>query len=332
MIEKKYYYFTVLSNWLLGYDRYQKRYSKELIKESTFSDKFFLVDENSENIGFEKATTLLNKLGIVDNKIIRITADFNKELKIEPRGFSIKQNYINVKNVYIFNENSKEEILLEDLMAMAYKLKNNRIYEYNELKPRSISILPIASACQAKCWFCFSESSISIEKEKFIVDLSNLNNICKKGFDLGVKRFVITGGGEPTLLKEDVLLKIIKTAKRYFPTVLMISNGYELAKLNDIELLKKMQSLINAGLTTLAISRHHYDLSENAKIMGLKIDSDRIFSCIKNNNLNIKIRLVCVLQKNGIMDDNTIAGYINYAKMQGIDQICFKELYVSSTL
>lgn len=332
MSKKNYYYFTVLSNWIAGYDRYKQIYSKDLIKESTFPDKFFLVDDDCSLIGFEKAYKLLNKLNILDNKIIRISVAVDNEPKPEQKGFSIQQNYIKVKKICFYIGGTKQESSIEDITAMAYKLHNNKLYEYNELKPRSISILPIASACQAKCWFCFSESSISIEKEKFIVDLSNLNNICKKGCALGVKRFVITGGGEPTLLKEDILLKIIQIAKGYFPTVLMITNGHELSKLNDNDLLKKIQSLINAGLTTLAISRHHYDLSKNANIMGLKIDSDRIFTCIKNNKLNIKLRLVCVLQKNGIMDDESISSYIDYSKSQGIDQICFKELYVSSTL
>jgi hypothetical protein len=59
---------------------------------------------------------------------------------------------------------------IEEITALSYKLENHNLKTYQELNPRSISILPIANACQARCWFCFSESSISIEKEKFLTE------------------------------------------------------------------------------------------------------------------------------------------------------------------
>jgi hypothetical protein len=72
---KKYSYFTVLSNWLIGYDKYKGIYSKEHIKQSSFSNVFYLLEDPSEyHIGIFKAEKLLKKVNIYNNKIIRIDA------------------------------------------------------------------------------------------------------------------------------------------------------------------------------------------------------------------------------------------------------------------
>lgn len=329
---RNYYYFTVLSNWLLGFDRYKNQYSKNEIIKSTYPDKFFFVDDEKQSIGWNKAKLLLNKLNIPGNKIIRLKIKMDIEPQIHERGYFIDRNFIKVESVSIVDELMEIPLIFEEVTAMSYQLKDKTIADYFELKPRSISILPIANACQARCWFCFSDNSISDNKEKFIVDLSNLDKICLKGKELGATRFVITGGGEPTLLAHNKLIEIITIAKKYFDKIILITNGFEYSKRNEIDLVGKLSSLVKAGLSVLAISRHHYSLSENAKIMGIKINSDIIIDCINKHNIDLKIRLICVLQKKGIDSFDEILGYISFAKNKRISQVCFKELYVSSTL
>ena len=53
-----YSYITVLSNWMLGFDKYKKIYSKKNIEESSFPDKFYLLKQDEIHIGIEKANNL----------------------------------------------------------------------------------------------------------------------------------------------------------------------------------------------------------------------------------------------------------------------------------
>lgn len=80
----------------------------------------------------------------------------------------------------------------------------------------------MAIACQASCLFCFSGSSISIERRKRIQDFEDLNYWCQRAKQAGAKRFVLTGGGEPTILPFTEILSCIKTAGEYFD-----KNGFD---------------------------------------------------------------------------------------------------------
>lgn len=55
--------FVPLSNWLRGFDRYGMRYSKALIRESTFPDAFYMLKEDEPFApGLEKARRLVTRL------------------------------------------------------------------------------------------------------------------------------------------------------------------------------------------------------------------------------------------------------------------------------
>ena len=41
--------------------------------------------------------------------------------------------------------------------------------------------------------------------------------------------------------------------------------------------------------------------------------------------------MICVLQKGGVENEEGIRNYINYAAENGVTQVCFKELYVSTS-
>lgn len=87
------------------------------------------------------------------------------------------------------------------------------------------------------------------------------------------------------------------------------------------------------GLTTIAFSRHHWLAEINTNIMGLNIDVSsilKIFSSSLQLNL-LKPRLICVLQKGGIESAKDIHNYLQWAATHGVEEICFKELYVSTS-
>ena len=327
-------YITVLSNWILGYDKYKRVYSKEHLKRSTYPHEFYLLKTDDEAVGLEKARNLLKKVNIPHNLIVKIeTVLPESSVKKNERnghGWVVSQNFIPISKVFVFL-NSWIEISLEELTARSFSLKDG-LKSYSELSPRSLSVLHVGLACQARCWFCFSESSISKEKEKFKYELKGLKEICQKSQSLGAERFVITGGGEPGLLQFDNLLDMIRLAKKHFPKVVLISNGMFLSKETDEKLIHKLKHLEEAGLDVLSISRHSPHSDVNKEIMGVNIGSGRIFDFMNAHKIEIKKRLICVLQKMGVSNFDKIAEYLDYATFHQVDQVCFKELYVSSSL
>lgn len=337
-MKEKLSYFTVLSNWLLGYDKYKNCYSKELIKESKYHDVFYLLKEKELDIGIKKAKDLLNKINnkniLNQDRIIKINTlvDNNYFFKNERNGLGwfVKRNYILVDSVEIYNNDNSSfvEISIEELNALSYKLKNDNIYDYKNLKPLTLSFLPVGYACQASCSFCFSKTSISKEKIKTLKNFKNLEKWFEKSKNFGANRFVITGGGEPSLIGIDNIKKIIEKSRKYFNKNILITNGLFLHK-NTEEQLKELKK---SGLDVLAISHHHFNNKKNNKIMGIKEDQDLIKK-LKNVNIEDRpmLRLVCVLQKGAIDSEKKIKKYINFAIDNNIEQICFKELYVSST-
>lgn len=64
---KNYSYITVLSNWLLGYDKYSNTYRKDLLSKSTYPNEFYLLDDSILYIGLEKAIKLLKSNSIIKN-------------------------------------------------------------------------------------------------------------------------------------------------------------------------------------------------------------------------------------------------------------------------
>lgn len=334
---KNYSYITVLSNWLLGYDKYSNTYRKDLLSKSTYPNEFYLLDDSMLDIGLEKAIKLLKKININNNIIIRIETQINSEIVKKNtkngKGYVITQNFIPVSKVYFYIDNQWKEKIIEDVNSLSYLLKDNNLYSYEELTPRTLSILPIAFACQAKCKFCFSESSISFEQEHFQIDMENLRSLCTLAKLKGADRFVITGGGEPGILKFSNLLNIVREAKIAFNKIVLITNAVFLSKLPEEEVIQKISQLIDSGLSTLCISYHHYNSVLNKEIMGLDNKVEYLVNVINSHpsRNKLKLRLICVLQKKYIDSIDEIDKYINFACKLQVEQVCFKELYVSST-
>jgi MoaA/NifB/PqqE/SkfB family radical SAM enzyme len=162
--------------------------------------------------------------------------------------------------------------------------------------------------------------------EKVLIDAKNR----------GAERAVITGGGEPTLIPHHILRSYISLCKKYFDKIVMITNGYTYSGPKIDELMRKnlLLDLQLSGLNVLSVSRHGFDEDSNEKIMHLRTNVSLIGDTIKNNKVlfdKLRLRLVCVIQKNGVDSYETLETYIEWASSLGVNQICFKELYVSVT-
>ena len=333
----KYYHVTIASNFVKGFDKYKKVYSKENLKASTFSEQFFILKKDELDIGITKASKLLQKVGIKEDFLIVLETDIGDLLTHNDHetGLAqyIKQNYIDLVSVYTLDEECNlKAIRIEDLTAKSFELNFDLQRDYNEIRPRSISILPVKSGCQANCDFCFSTYSVSEDLEKGLLKNDSIEFYLKLAKERGASRAVITGGGEPTLIAHNKLLEMIEQCSSYFPQkVVLITNAHNYAIQKPHEILKRLNELKEHGLTDLSISRHHYDDAKNEEIMKLHTPIDNILKVNKNAQTELNIRLISVLQKGGVDSKEEIARYLNWAGSFGVEQICFKELYVATS-
>ncbi len=155
----------------------------------------------------------------------------------------------------------------------------------------------------------------------------------KRARERGAERAVITGGGEPTLLPQASLRRLLQVCRSAFDKVVLITNGHLLATKGSVE--ANLAALYNAGLSVLAISRHHHDPVRNCEIMQLDTHAENLTDAWDKNRSrwpNIRLRLICVLQAGGVEDESTLAEYLNWTVMRGVEEICFKELYVSTSI
>lgn len=345
-VPKTMYHVTLLSNFFKAYDKYTNRYSKAKLPESTFPDKFHLLLAQDIGLGVEKASKLLKKLDIKDDKLILIETKISNETElfrteVTGKGYFIKSPDITVSDLHILNDPEAYELFgsktrgsVETIMARSMGLSRDRFKPYHEIVPRSISILPVAKGCQAKCSFCFSHSSVSDDTTQKLLKPQLIDHILKISKQRGAERVVITGGGEPTLVPHHLLIQYIKLCKNYFDKIVLITNGYAYSnkKISEDQRLEYLQQIHEAGLNVLSVSRHGYDEETNTKIMNLETNSVNIAQTVARNPQvfkSLQLRWVCVLQKQGVNSIPTLERYLDFATETQASQICFKELYVS---
>lgn len=338
------YHVTSLSNFAKGYDKYKNQYSKGAIHQSTFPDQFFLLKKEELSIGIEKTQRLVNKLGLIDDRLIALKTRLPKSLlrRDHDSGVAqyIAQNHIDLAGLYFVKRQGSSasstfiDLRVEDAMAQSMEVLGKTLLAWDSLTPRTISVLPIAMACQASCRFCFSKTSVSSEFKGRIGDWARIKSVLSQAKKAGAKRAVITGGGEPTLLESAQLHRLIEECSKSFDKVVLISNAYVLAKMTAHERLSTLQRWDNAGLSILAVSRHHNDNDKNAHIMGVDTQTELIAKTFNDNRdalAGMTLRLICVIQKDGVATLQDVEDYLSWAVEQGVRQVNFKELYVSTS-
>lgn len=337
--EEDMYHVTTVSNFIKGYDKYTRVYSKESIVQSTFPDRFFLLLESQLQVGVEKASKLLNKLQLDGDALLVLhTSVKPSNCTLHPRGQFIDKNWVNIKKLSILRPLSDgfEKISVEEAAALSLKVNKTELLPYDSLKPRSISILPIAKGCQARCPFCFSKGSVSTDLAQKLLPPDIIEKVIRTAKDRGAERAVITGGGEPMMMPFNRLLALISQCS-VFDTVCMITNGYYLSQLDENSRKHALLQLDSHGLTVLSVSRHAATDSENEKIMYLDTQS----TCVAKTWAQMhergsfsrltRMRWVCVLQKGGVDNVAKLQEYLDFAASSGAPEICFKELYVSTS-
>jgi len=328
------YHVTVLSNFARGFDKYSRCYSKAGVPESRFPQRFYLLRLDELEIGVAKASRLLDKLGLPGNQLIALQARIPRaqlQANIETGlGRFIESDSLPLEAVFSVDPQTLKlsDLRLEEATARSLLLLNPALASFETLRPRTVSLLPLARACQARCRFCFSTASVSADQVQDTMDMAQVEHILRAGRERGAGRAVITGGGEPGLLPPARLRQMIALSAAIFPKVVLISNGFFLSRLDASTRAARLQELSEAGLTTLALSRHHAHREVNAQIMGLDTHTEAVLEMPSS----LMWRLICVLQKGGVEDQGSLATYLDYAASHGVSEVCFKELYVSTTL
>ena len=125
---------------------------------------------------------------------------------------------------------------------------------------------------------------------------------------------------------------LVAACAREFRKVVLITNGHRHEHLDDALRAQVLAGLAAAGLTVLNVSRHHHDEACNTAVMQLETQSARLVKTWQRGDFpSLAFRLTCVLQRGGIEDAAGVRAYVAWAAALGVPEICFKELYVSTS-
>ena len=330
-----------LSNLSPAYDKYSGLYDKSRLPHNRFPHQAFTLDGNEIAIGLEKATDLCARLGREKDCPVVIETEVEAaELRTDHQsgiGAYVPGHSLRVVSLRYPQGDGHPETWphwrLEDALAQSIIILAGAggLKPWAELRPRTLSWLPVGQACQASCAFCFSKASVSDHYRGGLVrrgSLARLAEIAAAAQQAGAERAVITGGGEPTLLKDHLLCAGIEALARQLDRVVMITNGHLIAR--SAAPAEQARRWAEAGLTILSLSRHAAGPDRAARLMGLDVDTGRAIDAAHKAGLTA--RLIAVLQKGGVEDEVSLDSYLDQAVEWGVSSLTFKELYVSTAL
>jgi pyruvate-formate lyase-activating enzyme len=333
------FHVTLLSNLARGFDKYARSYSKAGIPESRFPDRFYLLRREELRVGVAKAQSLLERTRLPGDRMLAIETSAATDELFPNRqtglGRYVERDWVAVESLHWADSQFLlTPVRIEDAYAQSLRALTPTMKSYVELRPRSVSVLPVAIGCQAACPFCYSKASASADQATLPIDVPRLRAVLCDARKRGAARAVITGGGEPGLLRFDRLVELVNECAAVLPKVVLITNGYFLEELSDADRADKLMALENAGLGVLSVSHHHHDAPANTRIMKLDAHPERIaatWTAQRERMNRLQLRWVCVLQAGGIDSLERLAAYLDWTIQHGVSEVCFKELYVSTS-
>ncbi|MCA9072908.1 MAG: radical SAM protein [Planctomycetaceae bacterium] len=181
------------------------------------------------------------------------------------------------------------------------------------------SVLPVRSACNLQCPFCFSKSSISSmqhdTRDWAEVPVEDYYQFAK---DRGATRLVITGGGEP-LLKAKETVSLIRRGREYFEEIACFTNGTYLTR-------PLAEELAEAGLSYLCYSRHDECDVACRELMGAGVPTLEDFFRAATP---LKVRATCVMTKGHVDSEERVDRYMESLAEFGVTEFTFKHTYIA---
>lgn len=191
--------------------------------------------------------------------------------------------------------------------------------EWQQCRFLTCSVLPVNSACNLHCPFCFSRSSISSLRREQVdwrsLDIGRYYSLARQR---GATRLVITGGGEPLLRSADVLY-LVQQGTTYFDEIACFTNGTYLTR--DLT-----SRLLDAGLSYVCYSRHHADDTRCQELMGEGAPGlDDFFRAARG----LKVRATCVMAQGFVDSREGVWDYMARLSEYGVSEFTFKHTYVA---
>jgi cyclic pyranopterin phosphate synthase len=181
------------------------------------------------------------------------------------------------------------------------------------------SVLPVRQACNLRCPFCFSRSSISaLRHERTDWRRRDVAGYYEFARQRGATRLVITGGGEPLLRPDDVAY-LVAVGRRSFDEIACFTNGTYL----NAALAHRLH---DAGLSYLCYSRHAADDATNRRVMG---DAAPRLADFVSASGPLRIRATCVMAQGHVDSTAAVWQYIDALRRHGIAEFTFKHTYVA---
>src|SRR5262245_28821420 len=107
----------------------------------------------------------------------------------------------------------------EDSMNAQLTLPSTPAQDWHACRFLTCSVLPVRMACNLRCPFCFSKSSVSsLAREPRDLETLDVGGYYRFARERGATRLVITGGGEP-LLRPELVVRLVREGRRVFDEV-----------------------------------------------------------------------------------------------------------------
>jgi molybdenum cofactor biosynthesis enzyme MoaA len=323
-----------LSNWSRAYDKYTGRYVKASLPRTTFPHQTFVLERDRIAVGLAKVDAWVARTGLVGDRplVLELDEDALPRHRDHASGVGayITEPAPRVRALWWVVDGLWVEALWEEVWALSWAVVHPTLRPWSDCVPRALSWLPVGHACQASCPFCFSKASVSELYREAPLVFHDPEPAAAKARAAGAVRAVVTGGGEPTLLKADLLARGMEGLARHLGRVTLITNGHLLSRASSGDRLSTLARWRDAGLSVLAVSHHAPSAEGAARLMGIRVDAGAV--CAAASEVGLTARWVCVLQKGGVDDEASLEAYLDAAVEAGVPQINFKELYVSTPL
>jgi cyclic pyranopterin phosphate synthase len=190
---------------------------------------------------------------------------------------------------------------------------------WHECRFLTCSVLPVRMACNLRCPFCFSKSSVSaLKAERADWQALDVAGYYEFARQRGASRLVLTGGGEPLLLA-DAVVYLVGLGRRYFDEVACFTNGTFLTR----ELARRLH---DAGLSYLCWSRHAAADDDNRRLMGAGAPRRADLVAAAGP---LKIRATCVIARGQVEDAAGVWAYVEALRPFGITEFTFKHPYTA---
>ena len=197
------------------------------------------------------------------------------------------------------------------MIFMAELLINNKIYSLEPYACSPSNMFPfyinVTNVCNAKCEFCVNGCNKDCGK----LNLEELETILDQVSDR-VTRFSVTGG-EPLINTTDVE-NLLKLLEKYNKSIILNTNGSFLLK--NIDMINKYK------ITSVQLSRHHYEDSKNEEVFKIKtIPFSELISL--KSKLKCDLRINCLLIKGYIDSKDEIIKFLEEISKTDINSVGF---------